>query len=621
MPAINVNHRRLKNEMSTSNVLDCRRLSSLTRGVMGSFCFLIASLVMAAFGSRPAFADDEAAAEIKVIEKLAEKAVEKKPEHLSDEERRAVAVALNYSRASMHRIRKNPSVRVMMEEQEKILNHLDLNGVADEEVLKLYSSILDEISQIQLAERERVVLRERYNRAFERDLGINVLSIAAQAATAQYASAVRTGANGWWDYRNNAASHELDVWQVDKKRITTVVEKSGQFLDVTWKMARNKKIPDRWLVRGDDLDKLEQAVREPDPVVRLRVLKRMESFMECYPPYLYYVARTQQALGHLREANESYRKLASLGTGHFRKDEMLATGLANQSVIQAYLNLPSAADTAVKAMDYSSDSWEANLYCASVLQKYQRYDDAEDAILRNLDVNLEKQQSRVALLNLYCASDNKSKLAARLHDPEWVREIPPRQLLTCAAKLGTRDLPWPVVDLLTTSLQGTPRLNIGRDDFVIAVNPVWQIQQATVTLHWGDRNFTAPRVTASRDSVLLSFDGIVEFGNPMTWNHDHSDVSLTVQYPEEPPLKLVLRPKAEGPKPVEVSTIPLVARRHPVYRVYSMEQKDIRLSFKQDSTALEMIDATPVSRTVTKPVLNVTEDLEGDDSDSMSPAR
>ena len=169
----------------------------------------------------------------------------------TEEQRRSVAVALNYSRAALHRIRRNPSVRVMMEEQEKILNHLDLNGIADDEVLKLYSSVLDEISNVQIAERERVVLRERYTRAFQRDLGLNTFEIAAQVATAQYVSAVRTGANSWWDHRNQAATHELDIWQVDKKHMSNVVDKSSQFLDVSWKMARAKKIPDRWLVRGD----------------------------------------------------------------------------------------------------------------------------------------------------------------------------------------------------------------------------------------------------------------------------------------------------------------------------------------------------------------------------------
>ena len=34
----------------------------------------------------------------------------------TDAQRRSAAVALNYSRAALHRIRRNPSVRVMVEE-------------------------------------------------------------------------------------------------------------------------------------------------------------------------------------------------------------------------------------------------------------------------------------------------------------------------------------------------------------------------------------------------------------------------------------------------------------------------------------------------------------------------
>jgi len=536
-------------------------------------------------------------------------------EAATEEKRRAAAVALNYSRASLHRIRKNPSVRVMMEEQEKILNHLDLNGIADEEVMKLYSSVLDEISQTQLADRERVVLRERYQRLFERDLGINTFEIAAQVATAQYVSAVRTGANSWWDHRNSSASHELDLWQVDKKRMTSVVEKSSQFLDVSWKMARSRKIPDRWLVRGDDLDKLEAAQRESDPAVRLRVLKRMEGFMECYPPYLYYVARTQQSMGQLFAANETYQKLVTLGNGHFRKDEMLAAGLANRALIQAFLSQPSAPETARQAMAYSSDAWEANLVCANVLQKFGHVDDAEDAILRNLDVGLERPQSRVALVGLYYSADNKGKLIAQLQDPEWVKDIPAPQLLKCAAKIGQRDLPYAVIDQLTTSLQGTPRLNIGRDDFVVAVSPGWQIQTASVSLNWGDKTFTNPRVTGGRDSTLLSFDGVAEFGTPLTWNHDLHDVSLTIKYPDAAPVKLVLNSKAESSKSHDHSNIALVGRRHPIYRVVGLEQNDTRLSFRVQSASLDAVDvAAPITRATAKPVLNVEEDASNDDT-------
>lgn len=532
-------------------------------------------------------------------------------ESATDEERRSAAVALNYSRAALHRIRKNPSVRVLVEEREKILNHLNLNGIADEEVMKLYSSVLDEIAQIQIADREKEVLQERYLRSVHRDLGINAFQIAAEVATSQYVSAVRTGANSWWDHRNKTVSKELDMWQVDKKQMTSVVDKSTQFLDISWKMARAKQIPDRWLVRNDDLDKLESAWKENDPTTRLRVLKRMESFLECYPPYWYYVARTQQSMGQFVAATETYEKLASLSTGHFRKDEMLAAGLANRAYIQSYLNQPGAADTAAKALSYSTDAWEANLICAAVLQKYGRSQDAEDAILRNIDVNLERSQSRVALLGLYYQTDNRPELAARLTDPDWVRDVPIPQLILCAAKLSPAT-PQPVVEQIQLTMQGTPRLNLGRDDFLLSASPAWQLQNANVALHLGDKTFTNPRFTPGRDSMLISFDGIAEFGGPIAANHDDREVAITIKYPHSAPVRLTLKSGGTAIAPGDpLASLALATRVYPVYRATSLEQNDLRLSLHTGPSAQITDIMVPVSRTT-----NDLDSLESPDSDS-----
>ena len=142
------------------------------------------------------------------------------------------------------------------------------------------------------------------------------------------------------------------------------------------------------------IDALDQAMHEPNPEVRLRILKRMEPFMEAYPPYWYYVARTQQELGQLFAALNTYTRVVALGTSHFRKDDMLATALANKAGIQDYLRQPSATETAEKALTYSTDVWETNLICAQVLRHNHKYTAAEDAVLRNLDVQLETDKSR-----------------------------------------------------------------------------------------------------------------------------------------------------------------------------------------------------------------------------------
>jgi len=466
--------------------------------------------------------------------------------------------------------------------------------------VKLYASVLEEISQVQLAEREKELLREKYARQLQRDLSINALALTADVFTAQYGSAVRHGATSWWDYRNQSQNRELDVWRVDKDRMMRLVEKSTKFLDISWKMARERQIPDRWLVRGDDLDKLELAWQEPDPATRLRVLKRMEPFMECYPPYWYYVARTQQSLGQLFAASETYERLAELGQGHFRKDEMLASGLANRALIQSYLSQPSAPDTARRALAFSTEVWEANLICASVLQRHRRYVEAEDAILRNLDVGLERSQSRIALVSLYAASGDGAKLAAQLADPAVVRELPPGVLVLCAARLGESATPPQVTQLLQRTLQATPRFNLGRDDLVIQAAGNWRLQNAVLTLQYGDQTFTQPRLNLQRDVVAASFDGVAEFSRI----GDVQDAVLTIQYPDAPAVKLTLQVTGLDPSAVDaMPPLALATRRYPVYRITTIEQDQHRLSLGGGGGSSRSTPLTlPAGATSAKPV-------------------
>jgi hypothetical protein len=343
-------------------------------------------------------------------------------------------------------------------------------------------------------------------------------------------------------------------------------------------MARSKQIPDAWLVRNDDLDRLENAWRENDPKTRLRVMKRMQPFLECYPPYWYYVARTEQSLGMFAEASQTYEKLASLSGGHFRKDEMLAAGLANRAYILSYLQLPGAADTAAKALTYSTDAWEANLICASILQKSGRIEAAEDAILRNLDVNLERSQSRVALIGLYYQTDNRPELAARLTDPEWVREVPIPQLIMCAGKLSPLT-PQPIIEQIQVTMQGTPRLNFGRDDFVLSASPAWQLQNANVALHLGEKTFTNPRFTHGQDSMLVSFDGVTKFGGRVGTPTEDREIAITIKYPHSSPVRLTLKPGNDSQGPLALAN-----RSHPVYRAMALEKEGIHLSLRPVST-------------------------------------
>lgn len=450
-----------------------------------------------------------------------ESAAENEPKN-TDSRDRSTAVALNYSRASFHRIRQNPSKRVMLEEQEKILNNLNLDGIADEAVIKLYTGVLDEIAQTEIAERETAVLQDRFKKALHREIGGTAIAMAAQMATLSFERVVYTGVNSWLDYRDMSWTREFDTWKVEKNRITAVVDKSSKFLDTFWKLTQSRNIPDRWLVRGNDLNDLTEAVQEADLEKRLRILKRMEPFMECYPPYWYYLARTQQGLGDFAAASATYENLADLGHGHFRRDDMMAAALANLAVIRTFLKQPHSDRSARQALAHSPDVWQANLMAAQVLEQHGEIGDAEDAILRNIDVDLETTRSTIALVGMYYRQHRTDKLAQALANEELLRSLPILSLMQAAAELArTHPVPPETIQRIRTSLRVAVEPKFGDDDLVIACDPVWQSNLAAVAVAFPGHAVTSPPVrhssieTHASGETVIRFRGVVDGGNPL----------------------------------------------------------------------------------------------------------
>lgn len=449
---------------------------------------------------------------------------------VTEAQRKRVAVTLNYCRASLSRIRRYPSKRVLIEEQERILNNLDLNAIRDEEVINLYSAVLDEINQAQILETERRVINERTRRNMQRKLGADLFVIGAHVATGQLGNAIQSGANSWWDYRNTTIDRDSQAWAIERTRINGIVDRSSRFLDAAWKLSRRNEIPDQWLVRTADLVALQKTMREPNQEVRLRVLKRMARFMQCYPPYWYYVARTEQQLGRLKDAARTYRRLAELGDGHFRKDDMLAAGTANLAMIEEYLGDTSARRTAEKALEYSTDSWEVNLTCAWVLNRHSEHTSAEDAILRNLDVDLEQNQSSIALVSLYYHTKNEQKLAKILENKAIVARVPIPGLLLAATLLESDRFPTPARHRIASSLRATTETRFGREAVVLRTTPDWKLADARIAMVSGEKNIPAPRVHSSPRGIEIRF--------PLTKSVQEQDYVVKLNYPQTPEIQL-----------------------------------------------------------------------------------
>ena len=500
--------------------------------------------------------------------------------------RRQTAVALNYCRAALHRIRRRPDKQVFLEEEQRILNNLNLSRINDAEVIALYRAVLDEISQVEVSERERRVIDERFRQETRRQLSTTLFVVGAQAVTGQIGNVIQSGANSWWDYRNQALRRDADLWKVDRTEFRSLMSRSSTFLDSFWKLSRRNNIPDSWLVRDQDLDQLADILKEPDAERRLRMLRRMERFMTCYPPYWYYVARTQQQMGQLDEAMSTYRRLLEVGSGHFRQDDMLAGCLANMALIQEGRGDSAAVQSALRSAEHSTRNWEANLVCAWVLGRHAQYREAEDRLLCNLDHHLEKKQSSVALVSLYYHSEDRSRLAKLLSDEQVAAAVPVPGLLLCARLLGADALPRPASVKLASSLRAEYRPGLRSDVVVLRAAPGWKLRDA-------DPRMTLAGVELSTSGFEQDRDEVVA-----TWHVDAADtderrrtVHLTLQYPGVPPIQVTLSPHSVPAAPA-VGTFPglrLDSMSRIALGVEAIDVGGVRLSVRDDQEAGEAI--------------------------------
>lgn len=519
--------------------------------------------------------------------------------------RRKMAVTLNYCRAALHRIRRAPSKSVMLEEQQRILNNLDLNQIDDPDVISLYRSILDEIGQVEISDRERIAIEQQVREGLHRKLGTDIFVIGAQALTGQIGSVIQTGAGSWWDYRSTQIKRSNDLWQVDKTQFSTFMARSSTFLDSFWRLSRKNQIPDRWLLRDQDLDQLADVLNEKDPGRRLRMLGRLEKFMECYPPYWYYLARTQQELGDLEAAALTFETLAEIGRGHFRQDDMLASCMANLSLIQETRGDPAAVASAISAFEFSSRNWESNLVSAWVLGRHQKYSEAEDLILCNLDDELERDQSSLALVSLYYQSENRSRLAELLEDEKIVERVPVPGLLLCARLLGPNRIPRAAENLLTSSLQAN-RVQSGRVNAVsVIAGSAWKLAEADAEIEDGSLVFHPAGQRSTAQGTEYSFVTSLDAGaRPLSGE----SMTMTLRYPSTPAIQIVLAVPQEdhsepagdrnsarrktffrNPLPTNRGPVPRVAgsTRSGSYRIQEIEVDGVRLSFRPMPDAFE----------------------------------
>ena len=283
---------------------------------------------------------------------------------------------------------------------------------------------------------------------------------------------------------------------------------------------------------------------------------------------------------------------------------MLASSMANLSLIQESRRDPEAPETAQLAFEYSTRNWEANLVCAWILGRHRRYTAAEELILCNVDEQLETEQSSVALASLYYHSGDRQQLSKLLDEREMVQRIPIPALLLCAKLLGSENLPAAASEQLASTLTAVPRI-VGRTSSIsVAAAPGWKLADAEASISDGARTFEYSGHRDLEDRMEVSFSP--SLNSPATGDPGNS-LKLVLHYPQTPEVTVLLR---EDSRPAERSAprnrssgllpafVPTLQRQSGgsdrdvrVYRISEIDVAGTRLSLQPGAAATEQIRA------------------------------
>ncbi len=250
--------------------------------------------------------------------------------------------------------------------------------------------------------------------------------------------------------------------------------------------------------------------------------------------------------------------------------------------------------TAEQALRYSADVWEANLLCARVLERNHRLADAEDAILRNLDVNLEQRFSQTFRVSLYYHSNQKEKLAHALADEQVVAVLPMAALIRCAALLGPLQTPGHVTQRVAQSIEVRPRVIFGRDDILVSASPAWQLHLATARLECGAESITSAEPVVSGQIQQLRFVTDGDLGNPLTgWKAP--ELAMVLTYPDETTIRMTFGNTTYASSSLRPATL---AGSFPSLHLATIDVGETRLAIHSAAYGPHL-EAMPVSAPIT----------------------
>lgn len=465
------------------------------------------------------------------------------------------ALTLNYATVSLYRIVSYNDVMILQQEYENIINNINLSKIEDEEIIQLFTGLMDTLTYTQINDKHKQFVQRKYERKVENALydsfstGLSGAMGNARDPFSAGAAAMSAIGSSYFSYRRNLEEYKEErdekEWQLDSQIILDLNNIRKDFFESSWKLQKKYEFPDQWRLTENQVEEYVETLKDNDAERRYRKLKRMEGSFQAYPPFWYYFGATAQELNKNTEALQYYEKFKNTRKGIFRKDPFLVSANMKRIVL---LNDKTDQETKIgmlnEIIDNSQSSdWNNILFAALQYIKMRDYNNAKMLLIRNLDNEQEVSLHNRIMGEIMLVSKSGDKIEDLINTMIDSDNVKNQDVLYLYGKTNYKLILKKLEPQILAIKPFLEKNMIGDDDVVLELPIKWFFEDLYASMEIKGQNYDKPEIKTDPDNriALCTFKKILNSSDYIDQGKEfYTEINLQHK---SCPLKIVYRVK------------------------------------------------------------------------------
>ena len=298
--------------------------------------------------------------------------------------------------------------RIVLEQQYRtIIDRLKFGNINDDKELKdFHDDLLKGITNSLLAQDERRRFEQVYDREQKRAVlsalkgTLSALPLPGELPWLALGKTLMRGATAFFGYRavKKRLSEELsdDLWRLEREKVRGIDALQRSLLNTSWTLLRKYGFSDDERVTQENLDELEKALLQPDPVRARRMFADLAGKFKAYPPFWFYYGEAALQSCDVLTAENCFARFDETNRDVLFKDpyriqmakyRLMMSSNPTCDFVRRHLAIVAEDDT----------QWLNNLYRGVVAFAIGDKDEGIRAVEHNIDFDYEKEISSLVL--------------------------------------------------------------------------------------------------------------------------------------------------------------------------------------------------------------------------------